>query len=156
MTKLGYWAASLLITTIFLQGVKVATTCTPQSLNAIPSGTRTGITRFGISSNGRFSESIGHGGVVYLSGQIGKGDNIKEACIAALADVDHALQLAGTDKSKLVSVTVYLKNILRDYAGMNEVYDKWLVPGKPPCRATVEANLADPLWLIEIHCIATH
>ena len=110
--------------------------------------------RFGISNNGRFSESVSYGGVVYTSGQVGKGRTIHEATASALEDVDHALALASSDKSKLLSVTIYLRNINRDYSGMNEVYDQWIHPGKPPCRATVEAKLADPEWLIEVHAIA--
>jgi len=113
------------------------------------------LTRYGISSNGRFSESISHEGVVYTSGQVGKGRTIQEATSAALADVDHALALAGTDKSKCLTVTIYLRNIERDYSGMNEVYDRWIAPGMPPCRATVQAFLADPAWLVEVHATAS-
>lgn len=109
------------------------------------------IKRYGVAT--RYSESVVANGMVYTSGQVGGGANIKEATAAALKDLDLALSLAGVDKSRLVSVTVYLKNIA-DYAGMNEVYDAWLVPGQPPARATVQALLADPTWLVEVSGVA--
>ena len=117
---------------------------------ATKAGSAEEIQRFGISSNGRFSESISYSGVVYTSGQVGKGRNIQEATRLALEDVEHALTLAGTNKTRLLSVTIYLKNIDRDYSGMNEVYDQWISPGLPPCRATVQSNLAVSL----LHCAA--
>jgi enamine deaminase RidA (YjgF/YER057c/UK114 family) len=33
---------------------------------------------------------------------------------------------------------------------MNAVWDAWVVPNSPPCRATVQARLAKPEWLVEI------
>lgn len=110
------------------------------------------IKRYGVAT--RYSESVVANGMVYTSGQVGGGANIKEATAAALKDLDTALSLAGVDKSRLVSVTVYLKNIADDYAGMNEVWEAWLVPGQPPARATVQALLADPTWLVEVSGVA--
>ena len=113
--------------------------------------------RFGVA--GRFSESIStvinkQNKLVYTSGQVGGGANIQEATLAALKDIDIALALAGTSKEHVVSVTCYLTDIERDYTGMNEVYDAWFVAGKPPCRATVQAKLAKPEWLVEFQCVA--
>jgi enamine deaminase RidA (YjgF/YER057c/UK114 family) len=39
---------------------------------------------------------------------------------------------------------------MADYAGMNKAWDQWVVPGSAPPRATVQAQLADPAWLIEV------
>lgn len=142
----GYYAAGIVVTSLLLKGVRASTTAASSSGGEI--------TRYGVSSNGRFAESVSHNGVVYTSGQVGKGPSIEDATKAALADIDHALSLAGTDKTRVLSVNVYLKNISRDYRGMNAEYDKWLAPGSSPCRATVEANLADPGWVVEISCIA--
>jgi len=144
----GYYAAGIVLTSLLLKGVRASTT------KASSNGASGEITRYGVSSNGRFAESVSHNGIVYTSGQVGKGPSIEDATAAALADIDHALSLAGTDKTRVLSVNVYLKNISRDYRGMNAVYDKWLSPGSSPCRATVEANLADPGWILEVSCIA--
>jgi enamine deaminase RidA (YjgF/YER057c/UK114 family) len=40
------------------------------------------------------------------------------------------------------------------FAEMNEVWDKWVAQGSTPARATVEARLAGPQYLIEIAAIA--
>jgi len=102
----------------------------------------------------RYSEAIRYGDFVFISGQVGGGANIEEATKEALSEVDAALAKAGTDKTKILECTVWLKNIA-DYDGMNAVYDAWIAKGKPPCRATVEARLAKPEWLVEIRVIAT-
>ena len=33
---------------------------------------------------------------------------------------------------------------------MNKVWDGWVAPGNPPCRACVEAKLASPQYTVEI------
>jgi enamine deaminase RidA (YjgF/YER057c/UK114 family) len=38
------------------------------------------------------------------------------------------LAAAGTDKSKLLNVTIWLAD-MADFAAMNEIYDAWVVPG---------------------------
>jgi enamine deaminase RidA (YjgF/YER057c/UK114 family) len=64
------------------------------------------------------------------------------------------LQAAGTDKSKLLSVNVFLPAMV-DFAAMSSVYDKWIDPQNPPARACVEARLAVPDLRIEITAIAS-
>ena len=66
-----------------------------------------------------------------------------------LAAIDSVLAKLGSDKSKLLSATVYLSNI-GNFAAMNEAWDAWVSPGNPPARATVEARLASPDILVEI------
>ncbi len=102
----------------------------------------------------RFSNAITYNRTVYISGQVGEGSTIQDQTKAALDAVDIALAQAGTDKSKVLEVTVWLADIAADYAGMNAVYDEWLVPGIPPCRATVEAKLYSPKCRVEIRVIA--
>jgi len=43
---------------------------------------------------------------------------------------------------------------MRNFAAMNEVWDKWIDPKNPPARATVESALASPDALVEIMCTA--
>ena len=111
------------------------------------------IERFDVDK--RFSDSVRYGDLVFISGQVGSGGStIEEQTRSALADVDAALLKAGTDKSKILEATVWLANISEDYAGMNSVYDLWLVAGKPAARACVEAKLASPSSRVEIRVIA--
>ncbi|HDR9307826.1 TPA: RidA family protein, partial [Burkholderia multivorans] len=60
----------------------------------------------------------------------------------------------GIDKTRLVSAQVWLADIARDFAGMNEVWDAWVPAGHAPARATVEAKLAAPHLLVEIAVVA--
>ena len=70
-----------------------------------------------------------------------------------LAKIDGLLASAGTDKSKLLSMNVYLSNIA-DFDAMNAAFDEWIDTANLPARATVEARLADPNLRVEITAVA--
>lgn len=99
----------------------------------------------------RLSEAAVFNGIVYLAGMVPeRGDtDIRGQTEDVLAQVEQRLQEAGSDKSRILRAQIYLKNIA-DIGQMNEVWDAWVVPGAAPPRATVQAPLADPGWLIEI------
>ena len=59
----------------------------------------------------------------------------------------------GSDKSKLLSATIYLSNIAL-FNEMNVAWEAWVDKRNPPARATVEARLAAPQYLVEIMCTA--
>jgi len=71
-----------------------------------------------------------------------------------LASTDRFLAEAGSDKSKILSVTIYLKDMDRDYAGLNQVWDAWVAPGAAPARACVEAKMYKPEVLVEMTIVA--
>jgi len=104
----------------------------------------------------RYSEIVIHNGTVYLAGQLD--DNLSKGIEAqtreTLACIDRLLDEAGTDKSRILSATIYLKDIAADFAGMNAVWDTWVPQGAAPARATVEASLYAPKVLIEISIVA--
>lgn len=75
--------------------------------------------RFDISD--RFTESISYGDLVFMSGQLGEGETIEQQTRNALSIIDSILQKAGTDKSKILELTIWLQDIQRDYNGMNKV-----------------------------------
>lgn len=89
-----------------------------------------------------------------MSGQIGTGETIEEQTRTALEEVSHALLKAGSDKSRILELTIWLADMERDYDRMNVVYDQWIIPGKPPCRACIQAPLASKDWKVEIRAIA--
>lgn len=101
-----------------------------------------------LESGARMSAAVIHGDVVYLAGQVGKGDDATAQSITALAEVDRLLALAGTSKSRILSTTVWLADIA-DFAAMNAVWDAWIDPANPPARATGEAKLATPYYRVE-------
>ena len=103
----------------------------------------------------RMSQAVTYGGAVHIAGQVA--DNRKTGIVEqtrdVLAKIDALLAEAGTSKSKLVAVNVFLPQI-GDFDAMNQVYDAWIDPKSPPARACVEARLADPDLRVEITAIA--
>lgn len=99
----------------------------------------------------RYSEAAVFNGVVYLAGMVPEGEasDIRAQTADVLAQIDQRLAEAGSDKTRILRTQIYLADI-RDIAGMNEVWDAWVVPGHAPPRATVQAALAQPHWKIEI------
>ena len=94
-------------------------------------------------------------GTAYLAGQVAddpKAD-ITGQVQQVLAQIDDLLFEAGTDKSKILSATIYLPDI-NDFAALNAVWERWVVPGQTPARATVQANLAAPEYKVEIQVVA--
>ncbi len=111
------------------------------------------ITRF--DKNHRRSRVVVHGDTVYLAGQVAPDTNgdITHQTKGALANVEQALALAGSDKSKILSATIWLKD-LADFKAMNEVWDAWIDPENPPARSCGEVKLARPDLLIEVIIVA--
>ena len=108
-----------------------------------------------IDQNARRSRVSVYGDLVFLAGQVAddKDGDIAEQTREALAKVDDMLARAGTDKSRLLSVQIWLKT-MDDFAAMNAVYDAWVVPGDTPTRCCGKVELADPAYRIEVVGIA--
>jgi len=102
-----------------------------------------------------YSTVVVHENTVYLTGMAASDTSadVKGQTRQTLDQIDSALALAGTDKSKLLSVQVWLKDI-EDWGPMTEVYTSWLDAKNKPCRATVQSLLSDPNYLVEMMCIA--
>ncbi|OCR25527.1 cytochrome C2 [Pseudomonas syringae] len=107
-------------------------------------------------TNERMSQVVVNNGTVYLSGQVGDDltSGIEQQTRETLGSIERLLDLAGTNKSRILSVTIYLKDIDAHFAGMNSVWDTWLPKGVAPARATVEAKLCEPEILVELSVIA--
>ena len=111
------------------------------------------ITRIGTAD--RLSKIVIHNDTVYLCGQVA--DNV-DAAIGPqtenmLAKVDTLLAQAGSSRDRILSATIYLRD-MKDFAGMNAVWDQWVPKGHAPARACVEARLARPELLVEVAIIA--
>ena len=109
----------------------------------------TSVERFHVGA--RLSEMAVHNGVAYLAGQVADdlSLDIEGQTREVLGMIDRLLAQAGTDKSRLLMVQIFLAD-LADFAGMNAVWDAWVTPGQTPPRATVEARLAKPGYRVEI------
>ena len=104
----------------------------------------------------RMSQVVVHGNTVYLAGVVAnnaKGESLTKQTQDVLSIIDGHLAKAGTDKSKLLSATIYITD-MATFAEMNAVWDGWVSPGNTPARATVEAKLAAPVYNVEIMVIA--
>ena len=100
----------------------------------------------------RMSQAVLHNGTVYVAGQVAKGATVKDQTTAILREIDSLLAAAGTDKTKILSATIWLVN-MGTFAEMNSVWDPWVSPGNTPPRACVESKLATPEYLVEIAAI---
>ena len=112
------------------------------------------IERIGVGP--RMSQAVVHGHTIYLAGQVANkaaGGGVGEQTREILDTIDGLLAKAGSDKTHILSATIYLADIAT-FAEMNAIWDGWAAPGHTPARATVEAKLAAPAYRVEIACIA--
>lgn len=109
-----------------------------------------------IAGTQRLSGAVLHGDLIYLSGQVP--DDRQLDCAGqteqVLEKVDSLLQLAGSHRANLLSVQIWLKDIERDFAALNQVWSRWLPAGSAPARATLQADLASADVLVEIMAVA--
>jgi enamine deaminase RidA (YjgF/YER057c/UK114 family) len=101
------------------------------------------------------SQAVVHGRTVYVAGQVAAdgSTSVADQTRHVLRQIDERLAEAGTDRTRLLSVTIYLPDIA-DFPEMNAVWIDWLDGSQPPARATVQAALADPQWRVEMTAVA--
>ena len=100
----------------------------------------------------RMSQAVAHGDLVFLAGQVAAdvvGTGVTAQTQQILEQIDRLLQAAGSDKSRILSATIYLADIA-GFAEMNAAWDAWVDRSNPPARATVEARLVAPEYRVEI------
>lgn len=97
------------------------------------------------------SEVAIHNGTVYLAGQIAEDltQDIAGQTREVLGHIDRLLAEAGSNKSRILMCQIFISD-MKHFAAMNEVWNEWVVDGNSPPRATVEAKLAKPEWLVEM------
>ena len=109
---------------------------------------------------GAYSPAIKAGNLLFVSGQIPVDPttgNLIQGDIAAQADqvmrnLTALLRAAGASFTNVVRTTVYLAD-MNDFAGMNEVYSRYIVD-PPPARATVQVARLPRDVKIEVDAIA--
>ncbi len=96
------------------------------------------------------SKAVVYNSVVYLSGITADDKTLpmKEQTKQILAKIDGVLSAAGTNKSRILSATVYLADMSKKDE-MNEAWMAWIDPDNLPTRAAVGTNLT-PSTLVEI------
>lgn len=103
----------------------------------------------------RMSQAVVHGDTIYLAGQVCNqpAGDVTGQTRAVLQQIDDLLAAAGSSKDRIVSATIYLADI-SSFAAMNAAWDAWVPKGACPARATLEAKLVTPEYLVEIAVIA--
>ena len=107
-------------------------------------------------TKGILSRVVEANGFVYTAGVVADdiSQDAKGQAAQILKEMDRLLALGGTDKSKVITATIWLTDIrLRDQ--MNEAWNAWTGGQNLPARACIEAKLADPRMLVEIMMIAS-
>ncbi|NEX61874.1 RidA family protein [Noviherbaspirillum galbum] len=97
------------------------------------------------------SEAAIHNGTIYLAGQVAEDltQDITGQTKEVLGHVDRLLAEAGSDKSRILMCQIFLAD-LADFPAMNAAWNDWVAAGNAPPRATVQARLAKPEWLVEM------
>ena len=102
----------------------------------------------------RYSDICAYGNTIYLVETPQTLDaNVATQTLEVLAGVEKLLECAGSDKTRLLMVTIYLRDI-DDMIAVNAVWDRWVPRGTAPARACVEAKLSNCDFLIEIAVVA--
>ncbi|MDR0239246.1 MAG: RidA family protein [Deltaproteobacteria bacterium] len=102
-------------------------------------------------SNGRLSRVVAHNGILYLSGCVCRDvPDIEGQTRSLLRFIEDTLEKYGSDKRHILSCQIFLKDIIRDFAPMNAIWEAWVEKGFEPARATVQAKMASEELLIEI------
>ena len=111
------------------------------------------ITRLGAGP--RMSSGVRFGGVIWLAGTVvaDRALGVRGQTAAILAKIDARLAELGSDKTRILMANVWLADIA-SFDEMNAAWDAWVDPAHLPARATVEARLASPDYLVEIAVVA--
>jgi len=112
------------------------------------------------SAIGPYSQAVKANGFVFCSGQIAfdpatmnlKGSTAAEQCRQVMDNLGQVLKAAGSDFSKAVKMTIYLKD-MNDFGAVNEVYGSYF-GSEPPARVCIEVARMPKDALVEIDAIA--
>lgn len=96
-----------------------------------------------------FKETVHIGGLLPNRPDISVGDQTREV----LEKIDTLLAGVGSSKSRLISATVWLKDIA-SAAEANEVWEAWVPAGYAPARSCVQAVPGSPEYAVEIAVMA--
>lgn len=103
----------------------------------------------------RMSKAVRHGDTIYTMGHVARdrGGDMRAQTADVLARIEATLAEMGSDKSKLLSVTIYVAD-MAEFQAMNEAWDAWVDGPNAPARTTVQAPLAAPELRVEMTAIA--
>ena len=108
---------------------------------------------------GHYSHAVVANGFVFISGQLPitpAGEKLNQASFEdqakqVLANVQAALEAAGSSVAQLVQVRVYVTDI-EQWPAFNRIYQQW-AGAAPPARAVVPVPLLHYGFLIEVEAV---
>ena len=105
-----------------------------------------------IEPDKRRSRAVVYNGMVFVGGMTAddRSQDIKGQTKQTLAKIEAFLAKAGTDKSRLLTAQIWIKDLVRDFEGMNEIWNDWTAPNAAPTRATAQCEMGAPDVLVEI------
>lgn len=105
-----------------------------------------------IDSNPRLSRVVVHNGLAWLSGIVAAdcSQDIHGQVRQVLQRLDQLLAEVGSDKSRLLSAQIWMKDMDADFAGMNQQWSDWLAPAAAPARATCQVAFDDAEIRLEL------
>lgn len=105
-----------------------------------------------IATDTRRSRAVVYHGTVFVGGQTAddRSQDIRGQTRQTLSKIEKFLAEAGTDKSRLLTAQIWIKDLKSDFAAMNEVWEAWTAPDAAPTRATAQCEMASPDILVEI------
>lgn len=110
------------------------------------------IARFTGMAPGR-SRATAHGGLIFTVAVADTAEqDMHKQATETLAKIERFLGDAGTDKSRLLSVTVYIADMALK-PQTNDVWLNWIDQDNPPQRACIGATLEYP-HMIEVVAVA--
>ena len=102
----------------------------------------------------RIHHAVVHNGTLYLTGQVARpGQSAADQMREVLGKIDTLLAKAGTDKTRLLQVQMWLDD-MRDFDEVNAVWDAWMPKEHAPARSSGESRMAKPGMLVELICTA--
>ncbi|RUZ74212.1 RidA family protein [Mesorhizobium sp. M7A.F.Ca.US.006.01.1.1] len=108
----------------------------------------TAIKRFEFDT--RIHHGVIHNGTLYLTGQVARpGQSAADQMLEALTKIDTLLAKAGTDKTHILHVQMWLDDV-RDFDEVNTVWDAWMPKEHAPARSSGQARMAKPGMLVEL------
>jgi enamine deaminase RidA (YjgF/YER057c/UK114 family) len=102
-----------------------------------------------INPQAQWSDAVVYHGVAYFVEVPEGGDDLRSQTAALFAQTERTLTLCGSDRSRLLQATIYLKH-MADRSTFNTLWQAWLPEGCAPARVCISAEMAHPAYLLEI------
>lgn len=109
-----------------------------------------------IGSNPRLSRVVLHNGVAWLSGIVAA-DCHEDICgqtRQVLTQLERLLEQAGSNRSRILSAQIWMKDMAADFDSMNEVWSQWFASSETPARATAQVVFDDEQIRLELIVVA--